>query len=95
MCNDASQVKKSVQATGSFSVRSSLQTIYKDTNEEKRMSQYYQLLKNIGDYYNVSSGFSAQRTVWWNMLQQIFNGTPVKKAANQYVDTSDKTIRNQ
>lgn len=95
MCNDASQVKKSVQATGSFSVRSSLQTIYKDTNEEKRMSQYYQLLKNIGDYYNVTSGFSAQRTVWWNMLQQIFNGTPVKKAANQYVDTSDKTIRNQ
>ena len=41
-------------------------------------SQYY------GPYYNTRAGFAAMRPLWFNMLQQVFNGTPAQEAADAF-----------
>jgi len=46
----------------------------------------------LGDYYNVTPAWAAQRTAWWNMLQAIFAGTDVTEAANAYVAECDAAI---
>jgi len=93
LCDDKTQGPVSVQATGFFPVRSSFGDVYKGTDNEKRMANYTGMMKYLGDYYNVTPGWTEQRTAWWNMLQQIFNGTDVKTAADQYVQTSNAAIK--
>ena len=41
-------------------------------------SQYY------GPYYNTRAGFAAMRPLWFNMLQQVFNGTDPQAAADEF-----------
>lgn len=93
LCDDKTQGPASVQATGFFPVRSSFGDVYKGTENEKRMANYTGMMKFLGDYYNVTPGWTEQRTAWWNMLQSVFNGTDVKTAADQYVQTSNAAIK--
>ena len=78
ICDDAEWGPKSVVQTGAFPVRASDGNLY-EGNEEMSLlaswSQYY------GPYYNTLSGFAAMRPLWFNMLQQVFNGTPAADAA--------------
>ena len=78
ICDDAEWGPKSVVQTGAFPVRASYGNLY-EGNEEMSLlaswSQYY------GPYYNTLSGFAAMRPLWFNMLQQVFNGTPAADAA--------------
>lgn len=85
VCDDPAQGPASVAATGFFPVRSSFGNVYAGTENEERMGVYASFLPNLGDYYNVAPAWAEQRTAWWNMLQQIFAGTDVTKAANDYV----------
>lgn len=72
---------KSVLKTNAFPVRTSFGDLYPG-DEHKAMlaswSQYY------GPYYNTRSGFAAMRPLWFNMLQQVFNGTDPQVAADEY-----------
>ena len=78
ICDDAEWGPKSVVQTGAFPVRASYGNLY-EGNEEMSLlaswSQYY------GPYYNTLGGFAAMRPLWFNMLQQVFNGTPAADAA--------------
>ena len=78
ICDDAEWGPKSVVQTGAFPVRASYGNLY-EGNEEMSLlaswSQYY------GPYYNTLSGFAAMRPLWFNMRQQVFNGTPAADAA--------------
>lgn len=53
------------------------------------MSTYLNFMKYLGDYYNVTPGWTAQRTAWWNMLQSIFSGTDPQAAADTFVQTAN------
>ncbi len=81
ICDDAEWGPKSVVQTGAFPVRASFGNLY-EGNEEMSLlaswSQYY------GPYYNTRSGFAAMRPLWFNMLQQVFNGTPAQEAADAF-----------
>ena len=35
------------------------------------MNEYTKLMPFLGDYYQVTTGWAAARTAWWNMLQQV------------------------
>ena len=35
------------------------------------------ILPNLGDYYQVTTGWAQARTSWWNTLQKIGNGEDV------------------
>ena len=81
ICDDAEWCPKSVVQTGAFPVRTSYGNLY-EGNEEMSLlaswTQYY------GPYYNTKEGFAAMRPLWFNMLQQVFNGTPAQEAADAF-----------
>ncbi|MDD3430173.1 MAG: ABC transporter substrate-binding protein, partial [Oscillospiraceae bacterium] len=93
VCDDPVQGKASVTATGFFPVRSSYGNVYAGTDKEESMAIYASFQKYLGDYYNVTGGWAEQRTAWWNMLQQIFGGTDVQKAADAYVETCNTATK--
>ena len=92
ICDDATQGPASVQSTGVFPVRSSYGTDYAATADEERMATFQTFLPNMGDYYNVTGGWTEQRTAWWNMLQEVGNGSDVQAAADKFVETSNAAI---
>ena len=81
ICDDAEWGPKSVVKTNAFPVRTSFGDLYPG-DEHKAMlaswSQYY------GPYYNTRAGFAAMRPLWFNMLQQVFNGTDPQAAADEF-----------
>ena len=81
ICDDAEWGPKSVKQTGAFPVRASFGNLYEGDEEMSLLaswSQYY------GPYYNTRAGFAAMRPLWFNMLQEVFNGTPVQEAADAF-----------
>ena len=81
ICDDPEWGPKSVVKTNAFPVRTSFGDLYPG-DEHKAMlaswSQYY------GPYYNTRAGFAAMRPLWFNMLQQVFNGTDPQAAADEF-----------
>ncbi len=93
ICDDEKQGPESVKATGFFPVRASFGNVYEGTENAERMATFSKFLPNMGDYYNVTGGWTEQRTAWWNMLQQVSNGTEVAKAAETFVSTANAAIK--
>ena len=91
VCDDAVQGPQSVYATGFFPVRSSFGDIYAGT-EKAENADYAIFMPYLGDYYNVTGNWAAQRTEWWNMLQRIFAGGDVATEAGVYVTNSNAGI---
>ncbi len=94
LCDDEVQGRKSVRATGFCPVRSSFKDVYDGTPEEQRINNYRIMMKYMGDYYNITPGWAAQRTVWWIMLQQVFSGSDIKISADEYVMLANNSINN-
>ncbi len=92
ICDDAEQGPESVRLTGFFPVRDSFGDVYAGTEDEERMAQFASFMQYLGDYYNVAPGWAEQRTAWWNMLQQIFNGVSVDDATATYVQSCNDAI---
>lgn len=81
ICDDSEWGPKSVVKTNAFPVRTSFGDLYPGDDHKALLaswSQYY------GPYYNTRTGFAAMRPLWFNMLQQIFNGTEPQVAADQF-----------
>lgn len=89
ICDDEVQGPLSVSSTGFFPVRSSYGNVYAGTEDEARMAVYAEFMPYLSDYYNVTLGWTEQRTAWWNLLQQVFAGDDVQTAADAYADTCD------
>ena len=49
------------------------------------MNEYTKLMPYLGDYYQVTTGWAAARTAWWNMLQKIGQGDDVTETVNSYL----------
>ncbi len=90
ICDDEVQGKESVRATGFFPVKASYGNVYEGTADEERMSGYTDMMKYLGDYYNVTPNWTEQRTAWWNMLQSIFSGKSVEEAVAVYTSQVNK-----
>ena len=43
------------------------------------------ILPNLGDYYQVTKGWAAARTEWWNMLQKIGKGEDVTASVAEHL----------
>lgn len=53
------------------------------------MQEYGKLMQYLGDYYQVTPGWTEARTAWWNMLQQVGSGTDVDTAVNEFVSAAN------
>ena len=72
MC-DSEHTADAVRAANYFAARSAaegndLSGIWADN---EIMNEYTKLMPMLGDYYQVTTGWAAARTAWWNMLQQV------------------------
>ena len=46
----------------------------------------------MGNYYNVVPGWAAQRTEWWNMLQDIGEGGDITAEVNEFVTNANAAV---
>lgn len=53
------------------------------------MQEYSKLMPYLGDYYQVTPGWTEARTAWWNMLQQVGSGADVQTAVGEFVSTAN------
>ena len=89
VCDDPSQAAASVYASGFFPTRASLGDVYAGT-EKAENGDYAIFMPFLGDYYQVTSNWAAQRTEWWNLLQRVFAGGDVAAEAAVYETNSNK-----
>ena len=78
MCDSAHTVD-AVKTANYFAVRTAaegtdLSGIWADN---PIMAEYTKLMPYLGDYYQVTTGWAAARTEWWNMLQEVGTGADV------------------
>ena len=83
---DPAQVKDSVLASTYFPVRTSVGDIYAGNDV---MSEYSKFMGYLGDYYQITPGWTTARTEWWNMLQRIGSGEAVETAVKTFVDNAN------
>ena len=83
---DPDQVGASVLASTYFPVRASVGDIYAG-NEV--MSEYSKFMGYLGDYYQITPGWTTARTEWWNMLQRVGSGEAVETAVKTFVDNAN------
>ena len=53
------------------------------------MQEYNKLMPMLGDYYQVTTGWAAARTAWWNMLQAVGNGEDVATAVEYWAEQAN------
>ncbi len=72
MC-DSEHTVDAVRASNFFAARSAAEgTDLSDVwADNEIMNEYTKLMPFLGDYYQVTTGWAAARTAWWNMLQQV------------------------
>ncbi len=70
---DSEHTVDAVRTANYFAVRSSIhgQDISDIWADNEIMQEYNVLMQYLGDYYQVTSGWTQARTSWWNMLQQV------------------------
>ncbi len=79
---DSPATADAVKAANYFSVRNTvegadLSGIWADNDI---MNEYNVLMPMLGDYYQVTAGWAAARTAWWNMLQAVGSGEDIATA---------------
>lgn len=89
---DSAATVDAVKAANYFAVRTTaegtdLSAIWADN---EIMNEYQVLMPQLGDYYQVTSGWAGQRTEWWTMLQEIGSGADVTEALAQHEEMANK-----
>ena len=90
MC-DSEHTADAVRAANYFAARSAaegndLSGIWADNDI---MNEYTKLMPMLGDYYQVTTGWAAARTAWWNMLQKVGSGADVTEAVTEFCATAN------
>ena len=83
---NSDETAKAVKTSTYFSVKNSLSDLYAD---DAVMNEYQKLMPYLGDYYQVTPGWAEARTAWWNMLQQVGEGTDVTTAVTDFCTTAN------
>lgn len=91
MCASA-KTADAVKAANYFAVRSSANgaDLSKIWADNEVMNKYNVLMPYLGDYYQVTTGWAAARTQWWNMLQQVGAGKDVATVVAQYAAAANE-----
>ena len=86
VCDDATQTPRSVYASGYFSVKKSIDSVklYEGTDKAVQ-AEYAVFAPYLGDIYQVTTNWTAQRYEWWNLLQRIGDGGDVAAEVAAYI----------
>ena len=81
-----------VKATGFSSPRLSQTNIYDGAENIEDVKTYESFLINLGDYYNVMTGWTEARTLWAETLQAIATGTSPADAAADFTAAANALL---
>ena len=81
-----------VKASGFSSPRISATDIYAGAENIEDINVYESCLVNMGDYYNVMTGWTQARTLWAEALQSISTGTAPAEAAQNFTDAANALL---
>ena len=93
MC-DSEYTGTAVKAANYFAVRNTaegadLSGIWADNAV---MNEYNKLMPMLGDYYQVTTNWTAARYQWWNMLQEVGTGADIATVVATRAANADKGI---
>lgn len=90
ICNDETQVVKSVKASGFFPVRVSVSGVYAGETIADTMDVFnLYFMPSMGDYYQVIDGWTSARYEWWNMLQRVGTGGDVQTELDTFTTNAN------
>ena len=81
ICDDSEWGPQSVIKTNAFPVRDSFGDLYPGDEHKALLASWTQY---YGPYYNTKDGFATMRPLWFNMLQNVFNGNDVQAEADNF-----------
>ena len=81
-----------VKATGFSSPRLSQTNIYDGAENIEDVKLYESFLVNLGDYYNVMTGWTEARTMWAEALQAISTGTAPAEAVATFTANANALL---
>lgn len=94
MCNE--NAEEAVRASGFFPVHSDLTGVYEGTDTADTMDMYQStFLPDLGDYYQVTPGWAAARTEWWNMLQRVGTGGDPAAELQIFTDNANAAAKSE
>ena len=90
MC-DSEHTADAVKAANYFAVRTTAEgaDLSKIWADDAIMNEYTKLMPFLGDYYQVTTGWAANRTEWWNMLQEVGTGADITEVINAHCDAAN------
>ncbi len=87
MC-DSEATADAVTAANYFAVRDTVADGSVDISDiwadNEIMNEYNTLMQYLGDYYQVTTNWTAARYQWWNMLQAVGNGDDISEALSTF-----------
>ncbi|MCD8331747.1 MAG: ABC transporter substrate-binding protein, partial [Oscillospiraceae bacterium] len=87
MC-DSEATADAVTAANYFAVRDTVADGTVDISDiwadNEIMNEYNTLMQYLGDYYQVTTNWTAARYQWWNMLQAVGNGDDISEALSTF-----------
>ena len=93
VCNDATYGVEAVKTTTFFPVHADWGDIYADAEDADIRAPFAQMSDYLGRYYNLTGGWTEQRTLWWNMLAQIMTaGADPQTAVDSFVEQANANI---
>ena len=81
-----------VKASGFSSPRMSMTDVYAGAENIADITVYESFLTNLGDYYNVMTGWTDARTFWAEALQSIAIGTAPAEAAKTFTERANALL---
>lgn len=94
MANDESGVRKAVKISRFFPVHKELTDVYADTEINATMDLFSKhFMLSMGDYYQVTPGWTKVRPLWQAALQSIARGKDIKKVLRDCNSKANKIAR--
>ena len=96
MADSEEGLTEAVKAANYFAVRDTvhgadLSGIWADN---ATMAEYTKLMPYLGDYYQVTAGWTEARAEWWNMLQRVGTGGDPAEELETFVTNANKAAGN-
>lgn len=85
MTEEDTQYTQAVLSSSFWPVRD-IPNIYEN---DELMTEYFTFTQYLGDYYQVTPGWTDARAAWWHMLQEIGAGEDIAGAAAKFEDTAN------
>lgn len=90
MC-DSAKTADAVKAANYFAVRNTAEgtDLSKIWEGNDIMAEYNKLMPMLGDYYQVTTNWTAARAAWWNMLQDVGEGMDIAQVVEQWANEAN------